>query len=86
MSDSTTSTLLRAHYEMLFRVSQALSRSLDFHQTLREVLRTLEITGHLSGGMVSVVDPDVGDLTVHAVHGLESDESMNRCATSPAKA
>ena len=73
MSDSTTSTLLRAHYEMLFRVSQALSRSLDFHQTLREVLRTLEITGHLSGGMVSVVDPDVGDLTVHAVHGLESE-------------
>ena len=73
MSDSTSSTLLRAHYEMLFRVSQALSRSLDFHQTLREVLRTLEITGHLSGGMVSVVDPDVGDLTVHAVHGLESE-------------
>jgi Nif-specific regulatory protein len=73
MSESTPSTLLRAHYEMLFRVSQALSRSLDFHQTLREVLRTLEITGHLSGGMVSVVDPDVGDLTVHAVHGLESE-------------
>jgi Nif-specific regulatory protein len=73
MSDMDSSTALRAHYEMLFRVSQALSRSLDFHQTLREVLRTLEITGHLSGGMVSVVDPDVGDLTVHAVHGLESE-------------
>ena len=73
MSDTAPSSLLRAHYEMLFRVSQALSRSLDFHQTLREVLRTLEITGHLSGGMVSVVDPDVGDLTVHAVHGLESE-------------
>ena len=73
MTDPGSPTLLRAHYEMLFRVSQALSRSLDFHQTLREVLRTLEITGHLSGGMVSVVDPDTGELCVHAVHGLDSE-------------
>ena len=73
MSDPGSPILLRTHYEMLFRVSQVLSRSLDFHQTLREVLRTLEISGHLSGGMVSVVDPDTGDLTVHAVHGLDSE-------------
>ena len=74
MNDTRTSALLRAQYETLFRVSQVLSRSLDFHKTLREVLRTLEITGHLCGGMVSVVDPDAGDLSVHAVHGLDSEE------------
>jgi len=73
MTATPSSLLLRAHYEMLFRVSQALSRSLDFHQTLREVLRTLEVTGHLSGGMVGVVDPDSGELAVHAVHGVDSE-------------
>jgi Nif-specific regulatory protein len=74
MIESRSPILLRAQFETLFRVSQVLSRSLDFHQTLREVLRSLEITGHLSRGMVSVVDPAAGDLTVHAVHGLDSEE------------
>ncbi len=74
MIETRSPILLRAQFETLFRVSQVLSRSLDFQQTLREVLRSLEITGHLSRGMVSVVDPDAGDLTVHAVHGLDSEE------------
>ena len=74
MSDTPSSLLLRSHFETLTRVSQVLSRSLDFHHSLREVLRTLEITGHLSRGMISVVDPGVGDLFVHAVHGLDYDE------------
>ncbi len=74
MSESRSESLRQAQFETLLRVSQLLSRSLDFPQTLREVLRTLEITGHLSRGMVSVVDADAGDLSVHAVHGLESDE------------
>jgi Nif-specific regulatory protein len=71
MSDTPSSLLLRSHFETLTRVSQVLSRSLDFHHSLREVLRTLEITGHLSRGMISVVDPGVGDPFVHAVHGLD---------------
>ena len=41
MSEVRSPVLLRTQYETLFRVSQVLSRSLDFHQTLREVLRTL---------------------------------------------
>jgi len=72
--DAPVSSLLRNHYETLFRVSQALSRSLDSAQTLREVLRALDLTGHLSRGMVSVVDAEAGDLTVHAVHGRDDDE------------
>ena len=73
MDDPKLPILLRSHYETLCRVSQALSRSLDFHQTLREVLRTLDITGHYGGGMVSVVDPDTGQLNVHVVFGLDSE-------------
>ena len=67
-------SLLRSQFDTLYRVSQVLSRSLDFRQTLREVLRALEITGGLTRGMVSVVDPDTGELTVHAVHGMEDSE------------
>ena len=73
MMDARSPNLLRSQYETLFRVSQVLSRSLDFQHTLREVLRSLEITGHLTCGMVSVVDPAAGDLTVHAVHGLDAE-------------
>ncbi len=74
MSESPSEALLKSQFETLLRVSQVLSRSLDFPHTLREVLRALEISGHLSRGMVAVVDAEAGDLSVHAVHGLESDE------------
>lgn len=74
MSDTHSSVLLRSQFEALTRLSQVLSRSLDFHHSLREVLRALEITGHLGRGMISLVDPDVGDLLVYAVHGLDDDE------------
>ena len=74
MSESRSESLLQSQFETLLRVSQVLSRSLDFPLTLREVLRTLEISGHLSRGLVGVVDADAGDLSVHAVHGLEDEE------------
>jgi Nif-specific regulatory protein len=69
-SDDTLA-LLRASVDTIYRVSQVLSRSLDYRQTLREVLDVLAGAG-LSRGLVSVVDPDSGDLTVTAVHGLDA--------------
>lgn len=68
------STLLREQFDTLYRVSQLLSRSFDFRQTLREVLRAFEITGGLTRGMISVVDPETGELAVHAVHGMDDAE------------
>jgi hypothetical protein len=66
--------LTHSQFETLLRVSQVLARAVDCSQSLREVLRALEITGHLSRGMLGVVDPDAGDLSVHLVHGLEHEE------------
>ena len=52
----------------LYAVSQILSRSLDYKETLREVLRVLAEEAGLIHGMVSVVDPESGSLVVHSVN------------------
>lgn len=74
MSENRPGSLTHSQFETLLRVSQVLARAVDCSQSLREVLRALEITGHLSRGMLGVVDPDAGDLSVHLVHGLEHEE------------
>jgi len=70
-----TSNLHRKELEALYRVCEILSRSLDFAQTVRKVLEVLEEEADLSRGMVSVLDPDSGDLVVHAVHGADVQET-----------
>ncbi|MDD5298130.1 MAG: nif-specific transcriptional activator NifA [Rhodocyclaceae bacterium] len=52
----------------LYAVSQVLSRSLDYRETLREVLRVLAEEAGLIHGMVSVVDPESGSLVLHSVN------------------
>ncbi|QIK38549.1 nif-specific transcriptional activator NifA [Caldichromatium japonicum] len=56
--------------EALYRVSQVLSRSLDYRQTLGEVLDALAQAG-LVRGLVSIVDPVSGELAITALHGLD---------------
>ncbi len=63
------SELLEAQLNALYAVSRVLSRSLNFKQTLREVLKVLHELGGLAFGMVCLVDPDTGDLYVSAMHG-----------------
>ena len=70
----SASPLLQVHYATLVRVSQVLSRSLDVSHSLGEVLRALDLSGHLARGMISVVDPDSGDLAVHLVQGMDHGE------------
>jgi len=60
--------LLESQLAALFEVSTVLSRSLKLHQTLTEVLEVLHQHGRLSKGMVSLVDPQTGDLLVSALH------------------
>ncbi len=52
----------------LYAVSRVLSRSLAFKETLRDVLRILQDEAGLNCGMIGVVDPQSGRLSVHAVH------------------
>ncbi|HAY29850.1 MAG TPA: nif-specific transcriptional activator NifA, partial [Candidatus Accumulibacter sp.] len=78
MNDHSAS-LLQSQFAILARVGQLLARSLDAPQTLREVLRTLEISGHLSRGLIAVARPESGDLSVHAVHGLDHDDFQAVC-------
>jgi Nif-specific regulatory protein len=67
----TECALHRTAVDTIYHVSEVLSRSLDYRQTLRELLETLDGAG-FSHGLVSVIDADSGDLTVTAVHGLDA--------------
>lgn len=64
----TTQSLLERELESLYRVSQVLSRSLDFRETLTQVLRVLDDSNNIHHGMISLLDEDSGDLLVTAMH------------------
>ena len=61
----------RSEVDTIYHVSEVLSRSLDYRQTLRDVLDVLASAG-LGRGLVGVVEADSGDLTVNALHGLDA--------------
>jgi Nif-specific regulatory protein len=67
------------HFAALYAVSRILSRSLDYRETLREVLRVLADEASLIHGMVAVVEPETGSLVVNAMHGeIAADSSEIR--------
>ena len=55
----------------LYAVSRVLSRSLDFNESLRDVLRVLHDEAGLTRGLISVVDPDSGKLNIHTIYTPE---------------
>ena len=61
------SSLRRIELETLYCVGEILSRSLDFRHTLREVLRALDEQAGMSRSVVTLLDPETGDLVVNAV-------------------
>ncbi len=60
----------RAEMDTLFQVSGILSRSLNLRETLSGVLEVLHDGVGLERGMVTLVDPASGELSLSAVHGL----------------
>ena len=60
--------VLQTSLETLYQVSQVLSKSLDFRETLTEVLNVLNARGNLSHGMISLIDDRSGNLLVTALH------------------
>jgi Nif-specific regulatory protein len=67
--DNDRTELLAAELDTLFRVSQVLSQSLNLQETLQAVLLQLHEKGGLRNGMVSLVQPDSGEMLLSAVHG-----------------
>lgn len=62
------SAVLESELESLYQVSQVLSRSLDFRETLIEVLSRLSDTAKLQHGMICLLDDSSGELFVTALH------------------
>ena len=62
------SQVIASGLDSLYEVSKVLSRSLDFRETLTEVLNVLDDTGNMSHGMISLIDEVSGDLMVIALH------------------
>ncbi|NTV71613.1 MAG: nif-specific transcriptional activator NifA [Azonexaceae bacterium] len=55
----------------LYAVSRVLSRSLDFNETLRDVLRVLHDEAGLTRGLISVLDPETGKLNIRTIYTPE---------------
>ena len=63
-----TLTLLEDELACIYEVSKVLNRSLNLHESLREVLRVLHEQGQLEHGMVSLLDEASGDLLLCELH------------------
>jgi len=61
-------SLVERELETLYHVSQVLSRSLDFRETLSQVLQVLDENSDMHHGLISLLDASTGDLLVTALH------------------
>lgn len=62
------SRLIETELDALFHISRVLSQSLNLHETLSTVLKVLHEHAGMQRGMVSLLDPDTGDLLVSAAY------------------
>jgi len=66
------SELLEIQLETLYQVSQVLSGPFNLQETLTRLLQVLHEQGGMQRGMVSLLDPERGELLVSAVHGQDA--------------
>ncbi|SFN61842.1 Nif-specific regulatory protein [Cohaesibacter marisflavi] len=67
----------RRELETLYKVSQLLGRSLNLHDTAREVLRLLHEEGRLHYGMICLLDKESGLLRIIDIHQDEATFTKN---------
>jgi Nif-specific regulatory protein len=60
--------MVEAQLEALYKVSQVLSRSLNLHETLKGVLEKLHEYAGMRCGMVTLLEPESGELLLSAVY------------------
>ncbi|MDX1811120.1 MAG: nif-specific transcriptional activator NifA, partial [Gammaproteobacteria bacterium] len=60
--------LFTSELEALYQVSNVLSESLDLDKTLRGVLTALSNHANMKLGMVTLIEPDSGELLISAIH------------------
>ena len=60
--------LLASQLESLYQVSNVLSESLDLEKTLRGVLKALSTHAEMQLGMVTLIEPESGELLLYAIH------------------
>ncbi|WP_455216948.1 nif-specific transcriptional activator NifA [Kaarinaea lacus] len=68
MNLNSRANLIETELAGLFQVSRVLSRSLDLHKTLVEVLTVLHETVGMQRGLVTLLDDDSGELLVSAMY------------------
>ncbi len=73
MTPITYEAVMAMQLETLYRVSRVLSQSLDFRETLSEVLKVLHEVGNMDLGMICLIDAKSGDLLVAALHDENSE-------------
>ena len=66
----------------LYAVSRELSRSLNFPKSLREVLRVLHEEAGLTRGLIGVVNPQTGKITIHTLYNPDGPD-INDTQYSP---
>lgn len=66
---------LESEINTLYRVSQVLSRSLKLTETLKEVLEVLHDVAGMERGLVTLREPDSGELLVSAVHSGDPEQA-----------
>ncbi len=72
-----TLSLLENELSCIYAVSKVLSRSLNFKETLREVLRVLHDEGHLEHGLVGLLDEASSDLLLFELHNQDKQTVAN---------
>lgn len=72
-TDAAQAVLYAKELNALYAVSKVLSRSLNLHETLHGVLDQLHLEAGLKRGMVTLLEPQSGELLLSAVHGAPND-------------